>query len=606
MKIGTVWRHLTGDALDGGRRRRRRAVARLGAEARRSRAELARLREQAAESAELLCRVFEIAPDGIMVVDLDGRIASVNTAAARILGVSRPRLIGRTIADPAWRITALDGVPLDAEAYPDRQVLRTGRAVYGIELAVVRPDGSHRILSVNAAPLRGCDGDIVGVVGSIRDITGSMRVLEAAKRAEAAERFLSEASALLAASLDHEQTLHAIARLAIPYLADCCVVDLLEDDEEICCVAAVHADPHETELVEAFHWRATRPDQSIIGDAVLRAGMAVLLPELPGDLLARIPPKSEPLRRLREAGACAAIGVPLEVRGRVLGAILFIATDPGRRPYDERDLAVAQDLARRAAFAVENARLYRAAQRASEAKSAFLAMMSHEFRTPLTAVIGFAELLDAEVVGPLNAEQKKKLGHVRASAWRLSAMIEEILAVARVDAPDDGVRPAPIDVRAAVQEVVALVEPMSTEKGVVLHASTPDTPVEIETDALKLRQILWHLFSNAVRLTAGDVEVIARRGEGAAGAVVEARGPAIEIAPDDVPLIFEPAWETAASGSGTADRGFGLGAARRLTRILGGELEVECVPGSGGALRVVLPPRYTPAQTEIVVPALAP
>src|SRR5690606_4095764 len=137
-------------------------------------------------------------------------------------------------------------------------------------------------------------------------------------------------------------------------------------------------------------------------------------------------------RILRRIGARSAMVAPLLARGRLLGAITFIACSPERQ-FDADDLALAEDLAGRAALMLDNARLYREAQQASRAKSEFLAVMSHEFRTPLTAIIGYADLLHAGALGPLSAQQREKLGHIRASAWHVSGLIEEILAYARLE-----------------------------------------------------------------------------------------------------------------------------------------------------------------------------
>jgi serine phosphatase RsbU (regulator of sigma subunit) len=191
------------------------------------------------------------------------------------------------------------------------------------------------------------------------------------KRAEQGHRFLSEASRVLAGSLDYQQTLRTVARLAVPAVADWCAVDLAAGDD-IERVAVAHVDPARIELARELQQRYppdSRTDQGVF--SVLRHGRSELYRDIPDALLEQAARDPEHLEILRSVGLRSAMLAPMTLRDRVLGVISFVSAESGRR-FDEHDLALAEDLALRAAAAVENARLYGAASAISATLQASL------------------------------------------------------------------------------------------------------------------------------------------------------------------------------------------------------------------------------------------
>jgi PAS domain S-box-containing protein len=221
-------------------------------------------------------------------------------------------------------------------------------------------------VSAVAYPLKDEGGRVREVVLVHEDIT-------ARRRAEGRLRFLAEASSVLASSLDYEATLRGLAGLAVPALADWCAVDVLLEDQSIRRVAVAHPDPSKVELgyelLRRYPLRLDMPE-----GAVLRSGQSVLLPEITGAMLSAFARDAGHLTILRKLNLKSTMVVPLSARGRILGAMSLVSGESGRR-YGPDDLALAEELARRAALAVENARLYRAAQDALRQQEESLALL---------------------------------------------------------------------------------------------------------------------------------------------------------------------------------------------------------------------------------------
>lgn len=335
-------------------------------------AEQARLLRQA-EAAEAKFRaLLESAPDAIIAVDGDGRIVLVNSQTEKLYGYRRDELLGQPIEVLIPERYRDDHAAARARYYADPGVLPMGGHR---EVASLRKDGSEFLAEVSLNLLKTEEGPLVITV--VRDITERKRAEEERARflaweqaaraeAEAARRrfaFLAEATTLLASSLDYEVTLQRVARLAVPVLADICIVDIIEDDS-IRQVAVAALDPAKEKLLEEMRYRYP-PDPSGPHPVmrVLHTGQAELYPEIPDSLLVSYAHDAEHLAMIRQLGFRSRITVPFVARGRTLGAISFILTESDNR-YGPAELALAEDLARRAALAVDNARLYREAQEA--------------------------------------------------------------------------------------------------------------------------------------------------------------------------------------------------------------------------------------------------
>lgn len=230
------------------------------------------------------------------------------------------------------------------------------------------------------------------------------------------------------------------------------------------------------------------------------------------------------------------------------------------------------------------------AEEASLAKSRFLAVMSHELRTPLAGVIGFAELLHKEVLGPTTERQRRALSRITMSTWHLVSIIDEILALARVEAGKEVVHIEETDLAAITQEVARIIEPQIDTSRLRLGLDGCDAPAIMQTDPGKVRQILINLIGNAVKFTPqGEVRVrLDRSDPDRILILVHDTGPGIET--EDHDRIFEAFTQVDSSHSrDVAGTGLGLAICRRLARLLGGDVVLDSDPGKGSTFTLVLP-----------------
>jgi len=450
------------------------------------------------------------------------------------------------------------------------------------------------------------------------------------QEAEPIPSFLVDASQCLAESLDYEKTLVTVAGMALPYLGSWCIVDVVEMDGSMRRLGIIHPDPVKAEIARRLKigWPPGRDDP--IGlPRVTRTRATELIPTVPDEMLVEFAISEENLQDLRALGIGSVVVVPLIARGSVLGAITFVSADVGHQ-YRETDVALAEDLAARCSVALDNARLFRnlesarkgaaqlnerlvlssirqqelaeEARDANHAKSRFLATMSHEIRTPLNAIIGYTDLLEAEVAGPLTAQQRAYLVRLKASSDHLIGLIDDILDLAKVESGRMTLDQETLATQESITEAVALVEPQARSLGVDLTAECLDASNFYAGDEDRVRQVLVILLSNALKFTGGGGRITISCGtsrEPDAEATLGGMGPwtfirvadtGIGIAPAEAEMIFQP-FVQGDSGNTRRQGGAGLGLSigLELARRMGGDLTLRSVPGEGSCFTLWLP-----------------
>lgn len=290
--------------------------------------------------------------DGILVVAPDGTMISFNQRFAEMWGI--PEEVMATRSDAAALQSVLDKL-FDPQEFLARVAYLYEHRDEESREQIALKDG--RIFDRWSAPLTSTDGTYYGRAWYFRDISEQKRAERALEESKERFEFLARATTLLTASLDYSTVLERVAQLVVPTLADWCAVDVIEEDGSIHRLAVTHADPTQQEAARTLEHQAPDPNGTHPLLEVVQAGRARLFADVPDSVLVAAARDAEHLRIMRELGYQSAMIVPLIARGRTLGAISLVSTKPDRR-YGPTDLALVEDLARRAALAVDNARLY--------------------------------------------------------------------------------------------------------------------------------------------------------------------------------------------------------------------------------------------------------
>jgi PAS domain S-box-containing protein len=538
----------------------------------------------------ILPALLEAASDGILILDAAGRIELVSTAAARLLGYERPALVGQPL-----------GVLI-----PDAETVRAlRRADSVVEQTIRRPDGSELAIEVSATRVT---GERRSVILFVRDVSERRRgeseradrlraEVGRAQAEEAGQRaaFLAEASRVLAGSLDYEATLKSMARVAVPYLAHYVVVDVLDADGRLRRLGAAHAQPQlEGTLADTPPLSFVPGVPSPLADVLERAE-PTLIREVNDDWIAARRRDAEHLG-IEALRPTSLMLVPLRARGRALGVVAFALAHPSRR-YSLADLAIAEDLAQRAALAADNARLYREAQDASRAKDEFLAVLSHELRTPLTPVLGWVRMLRAGTLKPEAAD--RALETVERNTRLQVQLVEDLLDVSRIVTGKLHLDIRPVALGDVLDAAADTVTAAAAQKSITLTRHVdPGTPV-IEADGNRLQQVLANLLSNAVKFTPDGGRVDVSVAPAGAHVRVSVADTGEGLLPDVAPYIFER-FRQADSTITRQYGGLGLGLAivRHIVELHGGSVRAASDgPGLGTTVSVLLP---------VAPPAVAP
>jgi len=535
-------------------------------------------------STDDLEQVLRLAAGPITVQDATGRLIYANQAAARQVGfASAEEFLAAPIEEVVARYDLIDeaGRPMAFDALPGRRALRgepEPAAIVGFRLAG-DPNPHWSVIQATAVTE---DGRVRFVINAFQDITRL-------KDTEDRLRVLADAGAILADSVDYPSTLQSLAELVVPRLADWCVVDIVEPSG-LRRVAVAHPDPRKRALAEEIQRRyPSDPDRpGGVGD-VIRTGRTQLISRVSDEMLVAAARDDTHLDLIRGLGLRSAAIVPLIARGQVLGAIT-LAGESGHI-FEEAELPYLEDLARRAAVAVDNARLLHEAKEAIRLRDDFLAMASHDMRTPLQAILANIQLAarrlgreDAD--GAQREAMRDNLAHAERSTGRLALLVGDLLDVAMLRSGHSlNLERSEVDLAGLVRRVVADHQAATRIHRIEVTVA-PD--LSITTDPVRLERVLDNLVGNAVKYSpdGGEIVVDVTATDGSVAVAVRDQGIGIPVS--DLASIFEP-YRRGSNAATLRGIGLGLSGSRDVIRELGGELTVESTEGEGSVFTARLP-----------------
>ena len=412
-------------------------------------------------------------------------------------------------------------------------------------------------------------------------------------RAEAAMRFLAEASHALAESLEYQTTLAKVARLALPSFADGCVVDVVEEGRRIRRVATTHVDPAKEELLKSLQelypptWDSPQP-----AARVLRTGKPIVLNRLTDAQTREYVGDENSFQFATWLGDQSLLAVPLIARGRTLGAITLLSSATIRQ-YGPADLALVQELAQRAALAIDNARLYRDSQEAIRLRDEFLQVASHELCTPITSLqLSLDSLTRGLSRSPEAVEQAAHLA--KRQTRRMSDLVQELLDVSRIQSGSLPLELEEVDLTDLARAVAERFHEVLARAGCTLRLRA-EGPVVGHWDRSHLDQVVTNLLSNAAKFGPGKpIEVTVERSGQAARLVVADYG--IGITPEQLPRIFDR-FMRGVSAMHYGGLGLGLHIAHEFVSALGGTITAQSTPGLGTVFTVDVPCAGPPGDT---------
>ena len=389
------------------------------------------------------------------------------------------------------------------------------------------------------------------------------------RRAEESLNFLASASTTLAALADRQSALQQAARLPVPFLADWCVVYVVDEQGAIDYHAHAHRELQKEVLLAKMLSKFPLDWSSNTATVrALRTGRPQLMDQLPEPLLGSLTQSEEHREMVRVLGPQAVISVPLKIREKTIGVIGLVSCDRNRK-YGQREVELAESLAVRVAVSVDNARLFHAVKEASRQKDEFLAMLAHELRNPLAAI------KYAVTIGQMSPSDSpvETFEVIDRQTQNLAHLIEDLLDVSRISRDKVTLRKVPVDVSSIINGAATTVRPLIEDRKHDLILELPTEPMCVFADPTRAEQIVMNLLTNAAKYTKNGGRVIIRATSEENTAVIEVIDTGVGLPPELLNRVFD----LFAQADRTLDRsegglGIGLTVAQKLAEMHGGEI----------------------------------
>src|SRR5262245_1153098 len=516
------------------------------------------------------------------------RFVRFNRAGEDMLGWPAQTLIGKSDYDFWPRAQAKFFIE------KDRETLNGGKVVDIAEEPIETHHHGVRFLHTKKVPIHDADGHAMYLLGISEDITERRRI-------EKERQFLTEASVALSASLDYEQTLATVAQLVVRDFADWCIVEIIEEHENLRRVKVASANAANAAVCAHLEQWPIDRNRPYLVRAFVEKRQPLLIEHVALSTLKSFAQGPEHLQALRSISPRSLMAVPLLMRGQLLGTIALVSSTPSR-VYGPDDLRLALALADRAAGAIENARLYRASVDAAQLRDQVLGIVAHDLRNPLSTILLNAEALKRPGPDPERRSQKRSEA-VRRAATRMNSLIQDLLDVAVMESGQLTITRARLSTRELIVGAADMERPLASSSSLELRVDLDREVPDIWGDRDRLLQVFENLIGNAIKFTkaggcitvgatARDHEVIFRVADTGSG-----------IPPENLPRVFDRFWQ--ATSTNRQGAGLGLPIAKGIVEAHGGRIWVESTPSRGTTFSFTIP-KATPEQGRPSAPGGSP
>lgn len=532
-----------------------------------------KFRKNAEERLELAQTIGHI---GTFEWDMKKRRLFWSRQHEKIYGLPPGEFTGRH-EDWERRVHPADKERVIAEVYKKRDTTNSTE----FEYRIVRPDKSIRWVHTKSKVFNDENGLPLKRIGMSVDITEQ-------KKIENNLRFLSEASKILASSLDYQTTLNNVACLAVPEIADWCAIDLINEKEELQQLAIAHVDPKKAKW--ATELRKTDPPdpngKTGIG-RVIRTGKSEIYPKITQEMIKAAAKNKKHLKLIQDLGLSSVMIVPLYREGKCKGAITFVSAE-SKRNYNNHDLTMAEELANRASLAIDNAWLYKNSLKAIALRDDFISVASHELKTPVTTVKIFTQVLLQHCLQTGDDRAVQYLLKMDKNLDKLTKLIYDLLNISKIQSGRIDFNKKYFDIDRMVRENVEALQ--SGAKHEIKIEGRLDDKVYGDED--RIAQVLINLLSNAIKYSpkADKIIVHLKKNSHEVSICVEDFG--IGMSEEHLPKIFDRFYRVFDTTNKTfPGLGIGLYIVKEIITRHNGKLWVESDSGTGSKFYFSLPVR---------------
>ncbi len=521
---------------------------------------------------DILAEIVEIASDAVICMDATQHITFFNKGAEVIFGWTSEEIIGQ-------RIETL--IPERSRGNHARQVEEFGRSKVKArrmgerrEIAGIRKSGEE--FPAEAAISQVQQGDDIVYAVVLRDMT-------IRKRFEQRQKFLAEAGEKLASAFGSSETLTKVAQLAVPTIADGCILENRVGSGFL-AGASAHVDPHIEAILDEVCLAGARipPKDHPLTEILTRRAHVLLQPSAASRLIVAGAGPAY-LKAMTAMNPESALFLPLVAREQLIGALTLFRTHGS---FDHDDVGFAEDLARLAALALDNARLHDTVRASLRARDEMVGVVSHDLRNPVAAVKMLSRMMLREQESG-GAADRENIELIAQAAEQMDALIRDLLDVNRLDAGRLAIAAAPVDPSVLLTDSLQTLRPLVEEKGIDLDLQIETALPKVLADRERIQQTLSNLVGNAIKFSSPGSKIVVAVRSDRDGAVISVLDSGTGIAVEHLPRVFDRYWQS--SRTNRQGAGLGLAIAKGIVEAHGGRIWIESRPGEGTTASFTLP-----------------